>query len=237
MSDRTWGTNTDWQNASKTDVVVNNSTFSLGTAIPDSGIAKYAFEQDVTDSWNDNGLADKTSAGYVTGQVDSYAKDFNASQSDHCVQDPPAFDGSENGCSVAVWINWDSPGTITGKYDGSNQLEFGNSFSYFHWYTYDGSFHGHYGVDLGITGSSGTWYHIVGVWDGTDYIVYVDGTEEARASSSTFALPTGNFGIGAMLGSNGEYYRGIDGALDDMRWYNKGLTKTEVNNLKDGGSI
>jgi len=47
MTDVTWGSNTDWQNASKSNIAVEDGTFQLASTIPDSAVGKIEdFEDD-----------------------------------------------------------------------------------------------------------------------------------------------------------------------------------------------
>lgn len=84
-----------------------------------------------------------------------------------------------------------------------------------------------------------TWYHVVGVWDGTgnaDAIkLYVDGKVEAQrapASGNSFQLP-GNkwFVIGGDAGAANEADRAYKGQIAITRIYDRALTAEEVKAL------
>jgi len=77
-----------------------------------------------------------------------------------------------------------------------------------------------------------TWYHVALTWDGTNYVVYVDGVSRA---SGTY---TGLSGLGsyADIGNNGDTsgtYRveAFQGLLDEVRVYDEALSKYEVADL------
>ena len=81
--------------------------------------------------------------------------------------------------------------------------------------------------------SAGSWYHLAGTWDGSRLAVYVDGVEEA---SNTQSGEPGN-GNGIRLGNNpdvdGSHFNGV---MDDVRFYDRELSPTEVQSIYSAGS-
>jgi hypothetical protein len=74
--------------------------------------------------------------------------------------------------------------------------------------------------------NTGSWYHIVGVYDGSTTKLYINGVLDATTSTSgTYNVNT-NFAIGKTL--DGRY---LDGLMDDVRVYNRALSATEVTEL------
>jgi len=74
----------------------------------------------------------------------------------------------------------------------------------------------------------GSWYHIVGTYDGSTARIYVNGTE---AGNAPFTGPIIQTGQPLLLGRNGagtDLFRGI---LDDVRVYSRPLSPTEVQAL------
>ncbi len=72
-----------------------------------------------------------------------------------------------------------------------------------------------------------TWYHITLTWNGTNYVVYIDG--QARANSTYTGLST--FEGYADIGNNGnssDRSAAFDGMIDDVRVYNRALNAAEV---------
>ncbi len=103
------------------------------------------------------------------------------------------------------------------------------------------SFMIHNGVDrqfcrYSTTPQTGTWYHIVGTWDGATMTTYVDGVSRATLAM-TGSLPSGtpNFQIGRM-GAPGYEYQ-FDGAIRDVRVYNRALSASEVSDLYNGAAV
>jgi len=76
----------------------------------------------------------------------------------------------------------------------------------------------------------GSWYHLVGVYDGSNVRVYVNGEEGTpRAKSGLILDRRGNVDIG---GAQGDRFKG---AIDDGRIYDKALTASDVTALYNGG--
>lgn len=86
----------------------------------------------------------------------------------------------------------------------------------------------------------GSWHFAACVYDGTDKIIYVDGTEDARASNphSGAAIGTGTtrygfIGDGSEASSfdgsrNGIYF---EGQIGNVRFYDRALSSTEIETL------
>lgn len=80
---------------------------------------------------------------------------------------------------------------------------------------------------------SGNWHHLVGVYDGSQLLTYIDGVQRATASYAGAILPsTGALLIGT---SPGSYLRWFDGAIDDIRVFTRALDATEVTALYGEG--
>jgi len=80
------------------------------------------------------------------------------------------------------------------------------------------------------------WYHITLTWDGTNYVVYVDGG--AKASGTYTGLPI--LETYADIGNNGyssNRSEAFSGIIDDVRIYNRALNAAEVSELYDAGTI
>ncbi|MGH8611665.1 MAG: LamG-like jellyroll fold domain-containing protein [Gammaproteobacteria bacterium] len=75
----------------------------------------------------------------------------------------------------------------------------------------------------------GSWYHLVGVYDGSNVRVYVNGKEGTPMAKSGLILDNaGNVDIG---GAERDRFKG---AIDDVRIYNKALTGSDVRALYGG---
>ncbi len=101
--------------------------------------------------------------------------------------------------------------------------------------TYDGTF------DVVLSNSGGynddAWHHAVGVWDGTNDTIYVDGVLQSGSTAAGAAtLDSTALFIGA-YSDNGSPFAGSywDGSIDDVRVYNRALSATEVLKLYNAG--
>ncbi len=69
------------------------------------------------------------------------------------------------------------------------------------------------------------WYHITGVYDGDNVIIYVNGYEESRDSFTGY-VATGTDKV--VIGSGSTLYNFFNGTIDDVRIYNRALSVSEV---------
>jgi len=78
--------------------------------------------------------------------------------------------------------------------------------------------------------ATGQWYHIVGVFNSaTDRKLYVNGDQHgANTSSVTFVTTNQQVRVGRYVGTNTNYFSGY---IDDVRIYNKTLTKQEIQTM------
>jgi len=75
------------------------------------------------------------------------------------------------------------------------------------------------------------WYHIVGKYDGSEMALYVNGK---KVSSAAYAGNIGTWSRGWEIGTDGEFYiagETIEGYIDEVRIYNRGLSDAEVRQL------
>jgi len=167
-----------------------------------------------------------------TAIPDSGVDDFgNAS-------DVAAFD-TPDGFSIAMWLNLDSTG---GSVFAARRNDDGD-------YSWEATTNNGNGLALRVNSNTniaqgdgsnivtGVWQHYVGTYDGSTIRVYVDGSEIASTSySATVQTNDAAISLGARANFAGAeaYY---SGDMDDARFYNKGLSATEVSNLYNNGDI
>ncbi|MCX3063896.1 LamG domain-containing protein [Streptomyces beihaiensis] len=75
--------------------------------------------------------------------------------------------------------------------------------------------------------SPGVWTHLTGVWDGTQIHLYVNGTLEGSADTTLSWAATEGFNIGRAKWNSAPVNR-FNGAVDDVRAYNRALTAAEA---------
>ncbi len=85
-------------------------------------------------------------------------------------------------------------------------------------------------VDANDNVADGQWHHVVGIWDGTDQIVYVDGIQDSLLSCSGDGT-INNTDLAVIIGrtvANDDDIRWFDGKIDDIRLYKRALTSDEI---------
>lgn len=87
-------------------------------------------------------------------------------------------------------------------------------------------------LDSETTVATGTWYHVVGIYDGTNFDLYLDGALSNHSTFSGLILTTTiDLVIGQELPNvTGHSFKGV---LDDIRIYDYALTAVEILNLYD----
>ncbi len=82
----------------------------------------------------------------------------------------------------------------------------------------------------------GRWYHLVGIWDGKEAHLYVDGKLVGSAEATSIKASTIELYIGMRPQDGGKNY--FNGIIDEVRIYDRVLTKAEVNqNMKAGLAV
>jgi len=86
------------------------------------------------------------------------------------------------------------------------------------------------GVELDV------WRFAVGVWTGTESILYVDGIERVRVPTAGVKFDGAPFMLGADYESGGSIEDSFDGFIDDLRIYRRVLTVDEQADLMRGAA-
>lgn len=90
-------------------------------------------------------------------------------------------------------------------------------------------------VDSTIDFPAGTWFHMVGVYDGSQLRLYVNGVlNNVAAQSGTIASGPGPFWIGKYPGLNG-YDWAYYGKIDEVAIYNRALSAEEIRQHYENG--
>jgi len=246
------GTSTNWHVAARdpTDGTrqfpsLHSVSAQLPNAIPASGISRYNFEQDLTDAWGGNNGRGAGGITYTTdNQEGSYAVVLDGTDDVIDVGGMSDLEGLSE-LSMLGWIK-PKPGALSGD-------------NYGVYFQTSGNFTARFGIRFGRNGnllgfspneakdapigttysniSTGTWYHIAGVFDGpnSDFRWYLEGSQGAVDTASTIETPStgnnGKFGVADDWGPNAPI------EIDRFEFHNKALTQTEVQNHKDTGSI
>ena len=79
------------------------------------------------------------------------------------------------------------------------------------------------GADANYTAA--TWTHLVGVYDGSEVLLYIDTVEQADSPAVSGAIDVGNGVLTIASWQTSEYFEGYIG---EVRIYNRGLTPLEI---------
>jgi hypothetical protein len=148
------------------------------------------------------------------------------------VPDQAQLDAATAAFTVEAWINPDTfPtwGTAVAR-QGFWELTLNNGKAYFAAIVNAGA--GNVSRDaVGTTTlSTGTLYHLVGTFDGTNVRVYVNGTEHGSATgaAATFVHGTGLLIIGGWASGAGTYADFFDGRISEVAVYSRALSPAEI---------
>lgn len=214
-------------------IQVDGRAVTYGSAIPDGGVSRFLWEQDVTDTWGSKDGTDNTTVGYSTdSKEDTYSKEFGQNGEDTIV-DIPAQTFSQ--FSIATWAKFQSTykDWVTFAGDSTQSAGFvglrsgGQDIMVIE---FDDGTRGSKSFDF----SDGNWYHLIYAYDGSTLELYVDGSSLGISSISSKEFTIDNWGIGLANGTNDYTY---DGLLDQSDIYSKRLSDTEASNLYSTGSI
>jgi prepilin-type N-terminal cleavage/methylation domain-containing protein len=132
-----------------------------------------------------------------------------------------------NAITVEAWVNARSlSGNTTGQYRIINKFSYPNNGWYLRYHnsfifsTYDGSGHN---ASYSITPALNTWHHVVGVSDGTNNLVYVDGVS---GNSVGTGVLTNSSSVLEISSGSGDY--DWNGFIDEVKIYNVALTASQI---------
>ena len=205
----------------------------------DGLLAYYEFDEGTGDEASDTANENHgtiTGATWTEGRVGNHALQFSGSG--EYVEAPHQDYLSLNEFTVSTWANFDA--LSTGEWQslvckgscaspdrnyGLFQKKDGKQV-HFSFYRTSGSW-ASYNSNAEL--STGTWYHIVMTYDGSEFTLYIDGSLD-KAVSETGTPETNSEPL--YIGDFPDY-SGMNGQLDDVRIYNRALSESEVQELYD----
>jgi beta-galactosidase len=190
-------------------------------------VASYSFEDNIQDG-SGNGLNGTIMGNpfFIEGIVGK-ALTFDGVNDNVDCGNNAAFDITEQ-ITLSAWVNPNDAGNgqhnpYVGKGDTAYALKHasGNSIEFF---IYDGGWHtANASVDDSFNGD---WHHVAGTYDGLEAKTYVDGILGAtNAHVGAIAVQTHNLTMGNNSQESGRFY---DGAIDEVKIYNRALSKAEI---------
>ncbi|MDD5012397.1 MAG: LamG domain-containing protein [Candidatus Nanoarchaeia archaeon] len=155
------------------------------------------------------------------------------------------YDVCKNGCTVSAWVNaeptsendemyvfsryyWDNA-VMTLSYDKFKQISFGIDD--------DLTIGGACTASSGVLLTFNAWQHLVGIYNGSDTLIYLNGllldTTSCGFSSLNEAAwrATGKFNIG----NNGDGGNTVNGTIDEVMIFNRVLSSEEINASYNAG--
>jgi beta-galactosidase len=190
-------------------------------------VASYSFENNVQDG-SGHGLDGtiKGNPAFVEG-IAGMALSFDGVNDSVDLGNNSAFDITEQ-ITLSAWVNPNDAGngqhnpyvskgdqTYAIKHANSNTIEF---------FIYDG---GWYTANVKVDSTfNGEWHHVLGTYDGNELKTYVDGVLGATvAHQGSIDVQTHNLTIAHNSQETDRYY---DGAIDEVKIYNRALIPSEI---------
>ena len=202
---------------------------ALGQTAPvaDDTVAYYPLENLTDTTGNGNDLTNNGATSGVTGIIDD-AYSFNGANN---YMDTGITSIGET-FSVSFWAKFDdvsSYQSIISKWtsSASNRWTFdiGASSGTLRFYVADTV-----ASETSIT--TGTWYHVVGTYDGTDLVLYVDNISTTTNPVNSYTEDSSKIFLGAYT-TNLQHF---DGNIDEVAIFNYSLSSDEVSYLYNSGS-
>jgi hypothetical protein len=201
-------------------------------------VARYEFENDVTDSWGDNDGTDTTSATYAANAVYGTSKDFDNSSGASVDIGPNVIDlKNKDSMTISAWVSFQLLGD-----DETIFANWGGTTNQFLLYYSSGSdqIQLFASTQFGSVSTSydpvetDTWYHLVGDFDAESGVItlYVNGQKVSTAFwSGVWSDSDDNWLIGNRHDDRPHY-----GQIDDLRIYNRSLDPIEIEALFNKGA-
>ncbi|MBN8692464.1 MAG: T9SS type A sorting domain-containing protein [Bacteroidetes bacterium] len=117
--------------------------------------------------------------------------------------------------------------SIVGNHQGPTQFELRTNGTNFNFFIGFGAF----GVTSVATVTLNTWTHVAGVFDQNKLSIYVNGMPSGTVAVSSFSFPVSS--VSTKIGLDG-FSSEFDGAIDEVRIWNRALCQGEILNNKNG---
>jgi len=131
--------------------------------------------------------------------------------------------------SISLWCKLPSPAMpinpLVDGFDSYYDIYFTQSKLYYATFT---GFNQYTNIDCNVTPSLGQWQHLVFVYSNNSISVYSNSSLAGTYNVQPLSGTTGNHNFGASLTGSDQY---LNGCLDDIGIWNRGLTAIEVTNL------
>ena len=85
--------------------------------------------------------------------------------------------------------------------------------------------------------STSTWYHVVGVFNGTACITYINGVERDVEAFSSITINPSSYNLNVGRGNYDTPNRLFNGSIDEVQIYNRSLSAQQISALYSAGNI
>ncbi|MDD3732221.1 MAG: LamG domain-containing protein, partial [candidate division Zixibacteria bacterium] len=167
---------------------------------------------------------------WVTGKYNT-AGEFNGIDNYVNISDDDSLDiDPSNGITVAAWVKFNSTantGFILSKYLNESNCPYEILYDRgwangWLWEINDGTWKN---VNYPMEPDTNTWYYVVGIYDGSNMKLYLDGKELVGAVRSISSITNNNDVIVGRRGQGAGYF---NGSIDDVRIYNYARTPEQI---------
>jgi hypothetical protein len=183
-------------------------------------------------SGNSNNGVLLNSPTYAGGKVGSHALDFGGDYDRVEIPDIPSLDFGSGDFSVSFWFN--SSQVVSSGHRLIGDMNSGTGFIIFrdsNGLKFQVTGIGDTSIILASSGNGsfdGNWHHVVVTRSNDDFQLYVDNTSEGTDTKAVGNINSPDtLRIGASSASSGDF----DGLMDDVRLYNRALTKNDIAQL------
>jgi hypothetical protein len=201
-------------------------------------VAYWDFEGGFADAWVSNDATPHGETDIVSDPERGRVAEFDGTGDYLHIPNSPSLNITGDQITLASWVYFDDvsgpPEIVLAKLfqDGQHSAPY---FAYNLCILNDGTprfFLTISGSQKRLPGSpnfeSGRWYHMAGVYDGSEMILYVDGEVSATMNA---AGNIDGYDTPLFLGINGGRGEPMDGKIDDVRIYNHALDQVEIQAL------
>ncbi|MHC4679754.1 MAG: LamG-like jellyroll fold domain-containing protein [Planctomycetota bacterium] len=219
-------------------ILGNSAIGDLSTGL----VAHWAFEGNFNDSAGANHAAPHGDARIVTDIEHGRVAEFDGTGDYLQIPNSPSLNITGDQITLASWVYFDDvsgpPEIVIAKAfrDGQHTSPY---FSYGLHMLSNGTPRFWLSLSVGSRNApgspnfeSGRWYHMAGVYDGSQMILYVDG--EVSATNTNASGNLNGYDTPLFLGINGGRGEPMGGRIDDVAIYSRALTQQEIQQVMQG---
>lgn len=206
---------------------------SFTTSTTSTGlVAYYPFNNNVLDDSGNENHGTINGATLTTDRFGNENSAYNFDGEDDFIFIPYSGDFNIEPTSQLTLVAWVNPSVhnishhIITKAPSNTEWDYGLTIDNNNLYLF--GHHSQHEAYSKSTAELNSWHQVVGVYDNTNWKIYIDGVLETENSASYITQSSG----GIAIGRKGETMLGyFNGSIDDIRIYNRTLSSSEVYSL------